>query len=91
MAKDFIRVQRMCQYKTFDEWAKMKNSVYELRKDEQEDIFRISCSHGLKWIVCKHEVELMIKFDGLEILDAVMAVPLHEHRQRGRPKANKGW
>ena len=49
MSKDYIRVQRMCQYKTFDEWATMKNSVYELQKDEQEDIFRCSCPHGLKW------------------------------------------
>ena len=38
MAKDFIRVQRMCQYKTFDEWATRKNSVYELRRDEQIEV-----------------------------------------------------
>ena len=69
----------------------MKNSVYELVWDEAESIFRCSCPYGLKWIFCKHSIACMIKFGGLEIPDAAMAVPLHEHRQRGRPKANEGW
>ena len=59
--------------------ATMKNSIYELCRDKQEDILLLN------------SVELMIKFGGVEIPDAVMAVPLHKHRQSGRPKAHKGW
>ena len=91
LAKEFIRMQRTCEYEDFDAWAKMKNSVYELVFSENESLFRCSCPYGLKWIFCKHSIGIMIKFGGLEIPDAAMAVPLHEHRQRGRPKANKGW
>ena len=84
LAKEFVKTQRHCDYDSFNEWAKTKNTVYELKYLESESIFRCTCPYGLKWVFCKHSVGLMIKFAGLEIPETAMAVPLHEHRQRGR-------
>ena len=91
LAKDFIKKQKKFDYDSFQDWANMKNTIYELKKDEEHGIYRCSCVYGQKWIFCKHAVGCMIKFLGFAIPDTAKSVPLHEHRKRGRPVKNKGW
>ena len=91
LAKKFMKNQKSLDYDGFDEWGTMKNTIYELKFDDQNKIFRCSCVHGQKWIHCKHAIGCLIKFAGFVIPETAMSVPLHENRPRGRPKANKGW
>ena len=73
----------------FDEWKKMKSSLYELEEDGY--FFKCSCHIGLKKYFCKHNIGLSIKFKNYSIPDTAKSLPLAHKRKRGRPTKNKGW
>ena len=73
----------------FDEWKRMKSSVYELIDDGE--FFKCNCPAGMKKYFCKHYIGLSVKFKNYKIPDTAKSVPLAQKRTRGRPAKNKGW
>ena len=89
-AKEFIRSKRN-NYNdlTFEQYKKLKNTVYELKKQNNE-VF-CCCPVGMKRKFCKHMVGLMIKEKLISIPEAIIiALPLAAKVKRGRPKKSRG-
>ena len=81
LAKKFVKNQKSFDYDGFDEWGTMKNTVYEIKFDDQNKLFRCSCVHGQKWIDCKHAIGCLIKFAKFVIPETAMSVSLQTQRK----------
>ena len=88
-AKELIRAKRnnFKEY-TFDDYAKIKSSVYELTKADGE-VF-CTCPMGIKKNFCKHVVGIMIKEKIIDVPENIIALPLSAKVKRGRPKKSRG-
>ena len=88
-AKELIRSKRN-SYKdlTFDQYAKLKASVYELKKEDVE--VSCNCPVGIKKNFCKHVVGMMIKEKLITVPENILALPLAAKVKRGRPKKSRG-
>ena len=58
-----------------------ENTVYEIKFDDQNKLFRCSCVHGQKWIDCKHAIVYLIKFAKFVIPETAISVSLQTQRK----------